>query len=85
MNCPPAAAATEPILLDGWRQAAALDTGDVIAVRTEAEPMATFFGCYDQQVKLDPKQLHRPVLAAVLQAGWGVSDTALYWSQATGR
>ena len=80
-----ATATADPILLDGWRQAAALDSGDVVAVRTEAEPVATFFGCYEQQMKVNPKDIYRPVMSSVLQVAWGVSDTALYWSQATGR
>jgi hypothetical protein len=33
----------------------------------------------------DPRNLQRPVLAALLQAGWGVADTAARYSLATGR
>lgn len=57
----------------------------MVAVRTAAAPLPTFFGCFERQVEVVPQDIHRAVLGAVLQAGWGVSDTALHWSQATGR
>lgn len=78
-------AGTEAILLDGWRQAVALPSGAAVAVRSGHQTVPTFFGCHDKQVYIDPQELHRPVMAAVLQAGWGVADTALFWSEATGR
>jgi len=76
---------TDTVFLDGWRQAVALTSGEVIAVRSGQQSVATFFGCHDKQVYTDPQELHRPVLASILSAGWGVSDTALFWSEATGR
>eukprot|EP00775_Hariotina_reticulata_P009952 gene9952-10107_t len=77
---------TEPVLLDGLLQAAVLSTGEVVAVRSRnAKPFATFFGCSEKQMTIDPKQVHRPVLAATIQALYGVADTALSWSQATGK
>ena len=59
---------TEPILLDGLLQAVTLKTGDVVAVRTNAHPIPTYFGCYEHQMQLNPKSIHRPVLSAVMQA-----------------
>lgn len=57
----------EPILLDGLLQAVTLKSGDVVAVRTAARPLPTYFGCFDHQMQLNPKNIHRPVLAAVVQ------------------
>eukprot|EP00879_Flechtneria_rotunda_P007305 GHRR01007663.1.p1 GENE.GHRR01007663.1~~GHRR01007663.1.p1 ORF type:complete len:735 (+),score=144.94 GHRR01007663.1:731-2935(+) len=75
----------EPVLLDGVLQASVLGSGDVVAIRTAGEPFATFFGCFDTHMALNPKQIHRPVLAATLQAAYGVAETAVSWSQATGK
>ncbi|KAF8068242.1 Ocrl [Scenedesmus sp. PABB004] len=75
----------EPVLLDGLLQAAGLGAGDVVAVRTSGEPVPTFFGCFSAQMRLDPRAIHRPVLAAVLQQAYGVADGALSWSAATGK
>lgn len=61
--------AVDAILLDGVRQAAALESGDVVAVRSNAPSVPTFFGCFDGQVHINPKDIHRPILGAVLQAG----------------
>lgn len=58
---------TEPILLDGLLQAVTLKTGDVVAVRTNSHPMPTYFGCFEHQMQLNPKSIHRPVLASVIQ------------------
>ncbi|KAI8476830.1 MAG: hypothetical protein J3K34DRAFT_201157 [Monoraphidium minutum] len=68
-----------------WRQAVALEGGDVIAVRSGQASVPTFYGCGLKAVHLDPADLQRPVMAALLQSGWGVADTALFWSPATGR
>lgn len=57
----------EPVLLDGLLQAAVLGQGDVVAVRSSAEPFPTFFGCFEHQMHINPKHIHRPVLAAVMQ------------------
>jgi len=57
----------EPILLDGLLQAVMLKTGDVVAVRTQARPIPTYFGCFEHQMQLNPKSIHRPVLAALMQ------------------
>eukprot|EP00877_Chromochloris_zofingiensis_P012803 jgi/Chrzof1/7777/Cz02g36110.t1 len=62
-------ASKDAILLDGVRQAAALESGDVVAVRSNAPSVPTFFGCFDGQVHINPKDIHRPILGAVLQAG----------------
>jgi hypothetical protein len=61
--------APEPILLDGLLQAVTMKTGDVVAVRTAARPMPTYFGCFDHQMQLNPRSIHRPVLAAVVEVG----------------
>lgn len=61
------AAAAEPVLLDGLLQAVTLKTGDVVAVRTNARPMPTYFGCFEHQMQLNPKSIHRPVLATLMQ------------------
>jgi hypothetical protein len=57
----------EPILLDGLLQAVTLKSGDVVAVRTAARPLPTYFGCFEHQMQLNPKHIHRPVLAATVQ------------------
>lgn len=62
-------ATPEPILLDGLLQAVTLKTGDVVAVRTAARPMPTYFGCYEHQMQLNPKAIHRPVLSSLVQVG----------------
>jgi hypothetical protein len=60
--------------------------GDVLAVRTKGTRRIPLpFGCYDAVASADPRNLQRPVLAALLQAGWGVADTAARFSLATGR
>lgn len=64
---PVARAAAEPILLDGLLQAVTLKSGDVVAVRTTARPMPTYFGCFEHQMQLNPKSIHRPVLASLVQ------------------
>ncbi|WIA30987.1 hypothetical protein OEZ86_001032 [Tetradesmus obliquus] len=76
---------TEPVLLDGLLQAAVLGQGDVVAVRSAAQPLQTFFGCFDLQMAINPQNIHRPVLAAVMQQAYGIADPALAWSQATGK
>ncbi|WIA11081.1 hypothetical protein OEZ85_011230 [Tetradesmus obliquus] len=75
----------EPVLLDGLLQAAVLGQGDVVAVRSAAQPLQTFFGCFDLQMAINPQKIHRPVLAAVMQQAYGIADPALAWSQATGK
>ncbi|WIA30988.1 hypothetical protein OEZ86_001032 [Tetradesmus obliquus] len=75
----------EPVLLDGLLQAAVLGQGDVVAVRSAAQPLQTFFGCFDLQMAINPQNIHRPVLAAVMQQAYGIADPALAWSQATGK
>jgi hypothetical protein len=58
----------EPVLLDGLLQAAVLSSGEVVAVRSRnAKPFSTFFGCFEKQMMIDPKQVHRPVLGATIQ------------------
>jgi hypothetical protein len=57
----------EPVLLDGLLQAAVLGQGDVVAVRSAAQPLPTFFGCFDHHMAINPQNIHRPVLAAVMQ------------------
>lgn len=57
----------EPVLLDGLLQAAVMGTGEVVAVRSMAAPFPTFFGCYEQQMYVNPRHIHRPVLAAAMQ------------------
>ncbi|GBF98920.1 hypothetical protein Rsub_11712 [Raphidocelis subcapitata] len=84
------AAGRDPVLLDGWRQAVALPGGPlgpavVAVVSGGGTAVPTFFGCHHQRVTLDARKLQRPVTAAVLSAGWGVADTAQFWSEATGR
>jgi hypothetical protein len=59
----------EPILLDGLLQAVTLKTGDVVAVRSAARPLPTHFGCFEHQMQLNPKNIHRPVLSSLLQVG----------------
>ncbi|WIA11080.1 hypothetical protein OEZ85_011230 [Tetradesmus obliquus] len=76
---------SEPVLLDGLLQAAVLGQGDVVAVRSAAQPLQTFFGCFDLQMAINPQKIHRPVLAAVMQQAYGIADPALAWSQATGK
>jgi hypothetical protein len=61
--------AAEPILLDGLHQAVTLRTGDVVAVRTSAHPMPTYYGCFEHQMQLNPKSIHRPVLSSLVQVG----------------
>lgn len=63
----PALLPAEPILLDGLLQAVTLKSGDVVVVRTAARPLPTYFGCFEHQMQLNPKNIHRPVLAAVVQ------------------
>jgi hypothetical protein len=60
----------EPVLLDGLLQAAVLGQGDVVAVRSAAPPLPTFFGCFDHHMAINPQNIHRPVLAAVMQVGY---------------
>lgn len=60
---------TDPVLLDGWRQAAALPSGDVVAVIGGNADVPSFFGCHQAQLRTNPWDIQRPVLAAVLQAG----------------
>lgn len=60
----------DPILLDGLLQAVTLKSGDVVAVRTAARPMPTYFGCFEHQMQLNPQSIHRPVLASVVQVGF---------------
>ena len=51
--------------------------GDVLAVRTKGNKRVPLpFGCYDAVASADPRNLQRPVLAALLQAGWGVAAVA---------
>ena len=82
-------AGSSPVLLDGWRQAVALPAADghsaVVAVVGGTHTVPTFFGCHQKQLHLDPSDATRAVLAATLQAGWAVAETALAWSPATGR
>lgn len=67
LQCCVAMFCAEPILLDGLLQAVMLHTGDVVAVRTQARPIPTYFGCFEHQMQLNPKSIHRPVLAALMQ------------------
>lgn len=60
---------SEAVLLDGWRQSVSFLSGEVVAVRSGHQTVPTFFGCHDKQVYVDPQELHRPVLASILQAG----------------
>jgi hypothetical protein len=46
-----------------------LTTGEVVAVRSGTQSVPTFFGCHDKQIYIDPQELHRPVLASLLQSG----------------
>lgn len=78
----------EVVMLDGWRQAAALEGPLVVAVQSAGdspEIMASHFWCQEQNVRRDVNSVTQAVLAAVLQAGWGVADTSLSWSPASGQ
>jgi hypothetical protein len=66
---PPHPPTPDPVLLDGWRQAVPLPTGAVVAAASGHASVPSFFGCHAKQLHVDPRELHRPVLAAVLQAG----------------
>eukprot|EP00958_Prasinococcus_capsulatus_P005478 scaffold527_cov368-Prasinococcus_capsulatus_cf.AAC.46 len=60
----------------------AVTLGNIVAaVRTGAGVVPSFFGCNGQLVLEDLQALHRPVLAALLEAGWGVAASHLLWSK----
>eukprot|EP00271_Cylindrocystis_brebissonii_P008195 TRINITY_DN22200_c0_g1_i1.p1 TRINITY_DN22200_c0_g1~~TRINITY_DN22200_c0_g1_i1.p1 ORF type:complete len:711 (+),score=101.73 TRINITY_DN22200_c0_g1_i1:274-2406(+) len=70
---------TEPVLLDGGEQAVAYDDM-VVAVRTQAKTVRQPFQCHGEPVEADLRQVTRPLLAALLQTGWGVTPSHLTWS-----
>eukprot|EP00850_Spirogloea_muscicola_P012412 SM000080S22927 [mRNA] locus=s80:167969:177407:- [translate_table: standard] len=73
-----------PLLLDHTEQAVAFDDM-VIAVRTKPANVSTYFECNGKEVNMDVGDVTRPVLAAILQSGWGVSPTHTIWSEVHNR
>lgn len=71
--------AEEPVLLDRTEQAVAYHDM-VIAVRTTAANFSSGFMCNGEEVLTDPSDVTRPVMAALLEAGWGVTPTHTTWS-----
>lgn len=67
------------ILLDRHHQAVAKD-GMVLAVQAADRPIATGWMCNGNARMLSVTNLPRSVLGAVLQAGFGVTDTRLTWN-----
>ncbi|GJP47219.1 hypothetical protein CLOM_g6435 [Closterium sp. NIES-68] len=69
----------EPLLLDGRHRALAYDDM-VLAVRTKAPPMLAEYRCEGELVPMDPSNVTRAVLSAILQTAWGVAPTHESWS-----
>lgn len=67
------------ILLDRSEQAVAYDDM-VIAVRTRSREAPVKYQCNSEVIKTDLSNVSRPILAALLQTGWGVSPTYASWS-----
>eukprot|EP00897_Mesotaenium_endlicherianum_P006582 jgi/Mesen1/5952/ME000301S05071 len=70
----------ETILLDRTDQAVAYDDM-VLAVRTKGPKYASEFTCNGEAVQLDPTDVTRPALAALLQTGWGITPPYMTWSK----
>ncbi|CAI5507095.1 unnamed protein product, partial [Closterium sp. Naga37s-1] len=68
-----------PLLLDGRHRALAYDDM-VLAVRTTAPPLPSHYMCEGEVVDVDPSNVTRPVLSAILQTAWGVAPTHEAWS-----
>ncbi|CAI7884427.1 unnamed protein product, partial [Closterium sp. NIES-54] len=68
-----------PLLLDGRHRALAYDDM-VLAVRTTAPPLPSHFMCEGEVVDVDPSNVTRPVLSAILQTAWGLAPTHEAWS-----
>lgn len=73
----------EPMVIDYNLQSVAFEDM-IIAVRTRATEADSHFVCDYRHVFLDGINLTRPVLASILQSAWGVADTHLYYTNATG-
>ena len=75
---------TEPLLLDRRHQAVAFPDM-VLAVRTRSPAAAVDLQCDGKVALTEPADLHRPLLAGVLQSGWGVAPTHLSWGEPQNR
>lgn len=75
---------TEPLLLDRRRQAVAFPDM-VLAVRTRAAAATVDLQCDGKVALTEPADLHRPILAGVLQAAWGVAPSHLSWGEPQNR
>ena len=78
-------ARTEALLLDG-RDSAVAYPDMAIAVRTKSPTRISpdGFQCQNLPVLVEPADVHRALLGAVLSAGWGVAPTHLTWSESRG-
>lgn len=74
----------QPVLLDRTEQAVAYHDM-VIAVRTRGANFSSGFMCNGEDIEVDPSDVTRPVLAALLESGWGVSPTHMSWSAVRNR
>ncbi|CAI5509283.1 unnamed protein product [Closterium sp. Naga37s-1] len=68
-----------PLLLDGRHRALAYDDM-VLAVRTTAPLLPSHYMCEGEVVDVDPSNVTRPVLSAILHTAWGVAPTHEAWS-----
>lgn len=80
------AASAAPVLIDDRQQAVAA-RGLVVAVRSPGGASAPRRVGLDERcdggpMEIDPTRIQRPLLAAALEAGWGVSPSGTAWSPA---
>ncbi|CAI5987389.1 unnamed protein product [Closterium sp. NIES-64] len=68
-----------PLLLDGRHRALAYDDM-VLAVRSTAPPLPSHYMCEGEGVDMDPSNVTRPVLSAILHTAWGLAPTHEAWS-----
>ncbi|CAI5954035.1 unnamed protein product [Closterium sp. NIES-65] len=68
-----------PLLLDGRHRALAYDDM-VLAVRSTAPLLPSHYMCEGEVVDMDPSNVTRPVLSAILHTAWGLAPTHEAWS-----
>ena len=78
-------ARAEALLLDG-RDSAVAFSDMAVAVRTRSPTRISpnGFQCQNLPVLIEPADVHRALLGAVLTAGWGVAPAHLTWSESRG-
>jgi len=74
----------EPMLLDRYHQAQGFPDM-VVAVQTQTGQMRGDFRCGDAPVTFNTANAERPVLAALLNGGWGVAATHEAWDPVRNR